>query len=174
MKVKQLLVISAVTCLLSLTSCASQVIKSPESPKPQIKALQNITVETSPQAVQKIADDVEFDIDTFLTTLRNALDSRELLAADGDFDLNVVIHDVRVRGTASAIMLGFFAGDDHLIGDAIILNRSGEVVYTYTAEASYALGGFVGGVDSTRLEWLYGKFSEIVSDELVVNRDEKE
>jgi hypothetical protein len=157
-----------------LSGCASQVIKSSESPKPEIRALQNVTVEMSPDAVQKIADDVEFDIDTFLATLRSALESRQLIAPDGDFDLNVVINDVRVRGTASAVMLGMFAGDDHLIGEAIILNRSGEVVYTYTAEASYALGGFAGGVDSTRLEWLYGKFSEIVSDELVVKRDEEE
>ena len=35
-------------------------------------------------------------------------------------------------------------------------------------------GGFGGGVDSTRLEWLYGEFSELVSDELVTKRDEKD
>ena len=144
MKTKQIVGVSFIVALLILTGCASQVIKSSEQPKPVIKAIQNLTVEMSPQAKQKIANDVEFDIDTLLATLRTALDSRQLLASNGDFDLNVVINDVRVRGTASAVMLGFLAGDDHLIGDAIVLNRNGEEVYSYTAEASYALGGIRG------------------------------
>ena len=160
--------------VLLVSGCATQVTKSPDSAKPEIRALQNISVEMSPDAIQKIAKDVAFDIDTFSVTLREALESRQLVASDGDFDLKVMITDVRVRGTASAVMLGIFAGDDHLIGDAIVLNRDGEVVYTYTAEASYSLGGFAGGDDSTRLEWLYGKFSELVSDELVIKKAEKD
>ena len=165
---------SLVLCLFLLPGCASQVTKPSGQPKPEIRALQKISVEMSPQAVQKVADDVTFDLTTLRAKLQDALESRELVAPDGDFDLRVVVKDVRVRSTASAVWLGFMAGDDHLIGDAYVLNREGNTVYTYTAEASYALGGFAGGDDSTRINWLYEKFSEIVSDELVSKRDEKE
>lgn len=157
-----------------LFGCASQVTKSGSLPKPEVRALQNVSLEMSPQAVQKIADDVEFDMESFKGVLMDALQSRELVAPDGDFDLNVVINEVRVRGTGAAVMLGFLAGDDHIKGDAIVLNRQGEEVYTYSANASYALGGFAGGDDKTRVNWLYEKFSEIVADELVTKRDEKE
>lgn len=61
-----------------------------------------------------------------------------------------------------------------MTGDAIVLDRNGESVYTYNANVSYALGGFGGGDDTTRVNWLYEKFSEIVSDELVKMRDRKE
>ena len=166
--------VSIVVALLLLPGCASQITKPAEGMKPEVRALRHVTVETSPQAVQKVADDVAFDVDALSVALQEALASRQLVALDGDFDLKVVIKDVRVRGTTSAVWLGFMAGDDHLIGDAIVLNRDGEEVYRYTAEASYAMGGLAGGDDSVRLKWLYDKFSEIVSEELATKRNEKE
>ena len=75
-----------------------------------------MTVEMSPNAKQKLAKDVGFDIDMLLATLRQDLELRQLIASDGDYDLKVMINDVRVRDTASAVLLGFLAGDDHLIG----------------------------------------------------------
>ena len=157
-----------------LIGCASQVTKPTDTPKPEVRALRTVTLEYSPQAVRKVADDVEFGMDAFEAVLMEALESRQLIASDGDFDLNVLISEVRIRGTGSAVWLGFLAGDDHITGDVIVLNREGEEVYTYNANASYALGGFAGGDDATRVKWLYEKFSEIVADELREKRDEKE
>lgn len=174
MKIRRAAWISTGLCFFLFSGCASQVTKSPDQPKPEVRALREIAVEMSPQAVQKVADDVTFEIGVLRGRLQHALASRELIAPDGDFDLRVVIKDVRVRGAAAAVWLGFMAGDDHLIGDAYVVDRNGDTVYTYTAEASYALGGFAGGDNTTRINWLYDKFSEIVSDELVVKRDAKE
>ena len=81
-----------------------------------------------------------------------------------------MVNDVRVRSSGSAVMFGVFAGDDHLEADVIVLNRMGEEVYKFSANASYALGGFAGG-EGTRIGWLYGKFSEIITEELVAARD---
>lgn len=167
-------VVSLFFSSLLLFGCASQVTKPTDSPKPEVRALRTVSLELSPDAVQKIANDVEFDMESFKSVFIEALESRQLIASDGDFDLNVVINEVRVRGTGSAVWLGFLAGDDHITGDAIVLNHEGEEVYTYTANASYALGGFAGGDDATRVNWLYEKFSEIVADELRTKRDEKE
>lgn len=166
--------VGPVVLLILVSGCASQVTKPTDTPRPEIRALRHVTLEMSPQAVRKIADDVAFDMNKFKEVLVEALESRQLIASDGDFDLNVVIKEVRIRGTGSAVWLGFLAGDDHVTGDAIVLDRTGEAVYTYKANASYALGGIAGGDDSTRVNWLYKKFSEIVSDELATKRDEKE
>ena len=174
MKATRTSLIIVVLTLLVLPGCASKVTQSPQAIKPEIRALRNVTAEVTPQAELKIAGDVEFKIDTLVAALREALKSSGLVAPDGDYDLKVAIKDVRVRSTGSAVMLGFLAGDDHLVGDAIVLNRNGDVVYTFEAEASYALGGFAGGQDSTRMNWLYEKFSDLVSEELVAKRDEKE
>ncbi|MFC1681115.1 hypothetical protein ACFL1S_04900 [Pseudomonadota bacterium] len=174
MSVAQKFASCLVVLVLLLAGCAGQVTQSTEAPKPEVRSLRNVSLEMSPKVVKKIANDVEFDIGVFKSVLMEALNSRQLLASDGDFDLNVVINEVRIRSTGSAVLFGFLAGDDHVTGEAIVLDRKGEAVYTYNANASYALGGFGGSDDTTRINWLYKKFSEIVSDELVEKRDTKE
>ena len=171
MNIKQISTIVAILALFLVTGCTTQVTRSSEASTVKVRALKNVTAEMSPQAIQKVADGVNFDINRLHATLRTALKSKQLIADDGDYDLKVVIKDVRIRSTGSAVMFGIFAGDDHLFGDAIVLDKSGEAVYTYTAKASYALGGFAGG-SSTRIDWLYEKFAELVSDELDAKRSE--
>ena len=173
MTMKRAILIHIILLFCLLTGCTSRVVKS-EGPTPEVRALQNVTVEISPHAVVKVAGSVDFDAKMLSWVLEEALNSRELMASNGDFDLKVVISDVRVRSTASAVWLGMLAGDDHLIGDAIILNRNGDEVFTFTVEAVYAWGGITSGGDSTRVYWLYEKFSDTVTDELVAKREKKE
>ena len=99
-----------------------------------------------------LADNIQFNMNTLRTTLQRWLEANDLLAPDGDYRLKVVVNDIRVRSTFNAMMWGFMAGNDHLRGDAIILNLAGEPVYEFGASASYALGGFGGGQDSARME----------------------
>jgi uncharacterized protein YceK len=170
MNIQNLLLIF--TSLVILGGCASQVTRSPDSEgdRPQVRALQHIEVEMSPRAKQRIPDSVDFSVSNLDSHVRSALESRNLVEPDGDFDLRVIINDVRLRSTGSAVMLGVFAGDDHLKADIILLNRAGEEVYTFEANASYALGGWAGGQE-LRITWLYDKLSEIIAEELVTARD---
>ena len=93
-----------------------------------------------------------------------------MIASDGDFRLKVVVTDIRVRNTFNAVMWGFMAGDDHLRGDVVVQNLAGEPVYNFDAGASYALGGFAGGQDASRINWLYEEFSEMIANELLLQK----
>ena len=157
-----------------MAGCSSQVIRpeKAEATHPVIKALLDFTVEISPDAKLQIAEDVKFDMNELRSNLDRILNEKNLVAPNGDYRLKVVIKYIRVRSTVSAVMLGFMAGNDHLRGEAIVLNLDGEPVYTFKASASYALGGFGGGQDSSRMNWLYEEFSEMVANELVLKREQ--
>jgi Domain of unknown function (DUF4410) len=167
----------AILIVLSLLSaCASQVVETDTATatKPIVKALESFSVELSPKAKQQLADDVKFDVNALYKKLELTLANRQLIAADGDFRLKVVVTDVRVRGTFSAVMWGFMAGDDHLNGDSILLRKEGdESVYQFKVKTSYALGGWAGGQDAMRMDWLYEEFSKKIADKLVALRDAK-
>ena len=42
----------------------------------------------------------------------------------------------------------------------------GNLLRKFTVDASYGLGGFAGGIEETRLSWLYEKFTEHTVNEL--------
>lgn len=160
--------------LLVISGCASHVTRHEkvDTTRPVVKALQDFTVELSPEAKQQLADNVKFDINALRSTLQRTLEANRLMAPDGNYRLKVVVNDIRVRSTFNAVMWGFMAGNDHLTGDAVVLNLAGEPVYDFEASASYALGGFGGGQDSSRMNWLYEEFSEIIADELVQKKEQ--
>jgi hypothetical protein len=166
----------AIVLIVSLLSaCASQVIEpDAATPRPTVRALKSFTVELSPKAKEQLADNVKFDPDALHKKLELALKSRGLMAEDGDFRLMISVTDIRVRGTFNAVMWGFMAGDDHLNGESIILRKDEiDPVYKFKVKTSYSLGGFAGGQDAMRLDWLYEEFSKKVSDKLVALRDSR-
>jgi hypothetical protein len=159
-----------------LTACASQVVEpdAATSTRPLVKALRSFSVELSPKAKEQLADDVKFDVNAVYKKLEITLARAQLIADDGDYRLKVVVTDVRVRGTFSAVMWGFMAGDDHLNGDSILFRQEGEdPVYQFKVKTSYALGGWAGGQDAMRMDWLYEEFSKKIADKLVALRDAK-
>jgi len=158
----------------AVAGCSTQVTrpKAASMLQPEVKALHGFTVEMSPEAKEQLADNIKFDRDEFSAMLERTLSARDLVADNGDFYLKVVVKDIRVRSTFNAMMWGFMAGDDHLKGDAIIMDREDDPVYTFGVDASYALGGIAGGQDSARINWLYEQFAEKVADELVSLRDQ--
>jgi hypothetical protein len=96
-----------------------------------------------------------------------------LVSPDGDFKLTVTVDELRVRGTFNAIFWGFMAGSDHLNGTATLTRLDGKPVGNFKVTTSYALGGFAGGQDSSRLVWLYEEFAKMLTQELVALRDQK-
>ncbi len=68
-------------------------------------------------------------------------------------------------------MLGFFAGNDHINGHATISDKDNNKVNQFEVNTSFAFGGIGGGVavikDSSRMGWLYNRFSELVLEGIV-------
>jgi hypothetical protein len=160
--------------LLVIAGCSSQITRpeNVDATRPIVKALQDFTVEMSPNAKLQLADNVKFDIKALRSTLLRTLEGNSLIAENGDYRLKVVVNDIRVRSTFNAVMWGFMAGNDHLTGDVIVLNLAGEPIDNFEASASYALGGVGGGQDTSRMNWLYEEFSEMVANELLQKKEQ--
>ena len=164
-----------VVLALGLAACASQVTRrdsAAAAPVP-VRALSSFTVTMSPSASLQLADNLKFDPAALQSMIQRALESKSLIAADGDVVLKVVIDDIRVRGTFSAVMFGFLAGDDHLNGTATLVGRDGKDLGSFGVNTSWALGGLAGGQDSARIGWLYEEFSKQLAEELAQRRDAK-
>lgn len=162
----------AVVVAIGLSACASQVTRNESSAaREPVRALVSFDVTMSAQAKSQLSDNLKFDPEALRTTIQRTLESKNLVAADGDFDLKVVIDDIRVRGTFSAIMFGFMAGDDHLNGTATIVRRDGKDMGSFGIKTSWAFGGIAGGQDTARLSWLYEEFAKSLAAELVALRD---
>jgi hypothetical protein len=58
-------------------------------------------------------------------------------------------------------MFGFMAGSDNFDGTVTLIDGNKHVKNSFDISASYALGGFAGGVNSSRLGWLSEKFAEL-------------
>ncbi len=165
-----------VLLFLAVGACSTTVTRpdDADATRPVVKALQSVTLEMSPTAKSQLADSIKFDQDELYDVLERTLDANGLMASDGDFRLRVLVEDIRVRSTFNAIMWGFMAGDDHLIGEIIILNLDDEPIYSFDVNASYAAGGLAGGQDSVRMNWLYEEFSDSVAEELKIQRDKED
>lgn len=119
------------------------------------------------------AETQKFDIAAFRGVIQRTLDAAKLVSPDGDFQLTVTVDELRVRSTFNAIMWGFMAGSDMLNGTATLTRVDGQPVGSFKVGTSYALGGFGGGLDTTRVTWLYEEFAKQLTQELVALRDRK-
>jgi hypothetical protein len=161
----------------TLAGCASQVTRSPEATtaREPVRALTSFDIGISPAAKAAMADaeTQKFDLVAFRGVVQRTLDAAKLVSPDGDFKLTVTIDELRVRSTFNAIMWGFMAGTDQLKGTATLNRIDGRPAGEFKIGASYGLGGFAGGQDSSRLAWLYEEFAKILTQELVALRDQK-
>lgn len=115
---------------------------------------------------REAADNPLFNVRELGDYVRRRLEGRDLLDVQGTHRVEVSIQHVRVRSALSAVMLGVMAGADLIEGYVRVYDQRGRQVHGYKVNASYALGGFAGGQDSTRLGWLYDKFSDLAVAEL--------
>jgi hypothetical protein len=80
--------------------------------------------------------------------------------------VDIVITDMRARSNFTAIAFGFMAGADMVKGDVITRDLRGKEIDRFEVHADYALGGLAGGMDSTRMDWLYEKFAQLTLENL--------
>ncbi|KVK92620.1 DUF4410 domain-containing protein [Burkholderia cepacia] len=114
-------------------------------------------------AQEALKDNLKFDAKKLQEKIESALDARKLLAKADSTDamhLNVEVNGIRVRSSFSAVMFGFMAGNDHVDGTVTLVDADNHQIDRFKVSASYALGGIAGGMDDTRMSWLYEKFTE--------------
>jgi hypothetical protein len=160
----------------SLSACSSGVTRSADAALAtaqfavgQGRQAGSISVSLTDDAQKQAADNLKFNHETLLATVRRALEGNNVLAKEADPALpkiHIVVTDVRVRSNFSAIMFGFMAGDDRIKGDVIVRGANGVAQQQFTISSSYALGGIAGGQDSARMDWLYESFAKRVLEEL--------
>jgi hypothetical protein len=167
--------IASASALVFLAACASGVTRSDniELAKPHFadagRKAGGISVSFSPEGQKSAADNIKFNQETLLSTVRRALEANDVLTKETDPTLakiEIIVTSVRVRSAFSAVMFGFMAGDDHIKGDVVVRDQSGREIQRFGVGASYALGGLAGGMDETRMGWLYETFAKHVLEEL--------
>jgi len=132
----------------------------------KIHGVANVTVRMSPDATKQQADNAQFSRDELGNYLRRRLESKGLVDSTATHRIDVVVTDIRVRSAVAAVMLGFLAGDDHINGVVRVMDANDQPLRSFEVKTSYALGGWGGGQDGTRMNWMYDKFSEMALGEL--------
>jgi hypothetical protein len=165
---KTLRVLLCCVALLGLVSCSANVKRHDPSSNFVYNGekFSAVRVDLSTEAEKKQADNIKFNPTELKSNLERRLNADGLFGNDQPHTVQVTVKDIRVRSTFSAVMWGFMAGDDHIYGDVVILNGDNQPLHSFEVKASYALGGFAGGQDSMRMNWLYERFAEMVSKEI--------
>ncbi len=165
------LVVGAI--LLLATGCAGTVARK-EAPEIQATAgvlkVKSVEVRTSPKAKEQLPDNIKFDLKALGATVERALSASALQEEAAGNRLDVEVTNVYVRGTFGAVMFGALAGVDNISGNVQVLDPSGRPLRSFEVSASYGFGGWGGGQDSIRINYLYEKFAELTRDQL---RDQK-
>ena len=156
--------------LVGLTACATSV-KQLETVETETHRLtgqkfENISVSLSQEAQGKLSENPTFNSDEFKNVVKKKFEESNLMSTTSEYSININVTDVRTRSTFTAIMFGFMAGDDHIVGTVTVTDKGGKTIKSFEISASYALGGLAGGQDSMRMNWLYEKFAELTIAEL--------
>ncbi len=157
--------------LVALSGCATNVQRFADSDNPRpIRAnetIMNVVVSLSDEGRKELANNADFDQSSLLAGVKRQLQAKQLFVetASGDA-LEIKITSMRVRSTFNAVMWGFMAGSDNVTGEVYLRDPSGKQLNHFQVHASYALGGFVGGIQSVRWDWLYNKFAELTVENL--------
>jgi hypothetical protein len=167
--------VAALSALSLLCACAADITRSADTAltKPhfveQGRQAGQLQLTLTGDATKQLTDNLKFNQNTLLDTVRRALEANNIIAKDSSSTLpsiEILVTDVRVRSNFSAIMFGFMAGDDRIKGDILVRAPSGVAVQQFTISVSYALGGLAGGQDDARMSWLYESFAKKVVEEL--------
>jgi hypothetical protein len=157
--------------VLFCSGCASGYTRGPEpGAATAFKAssenpISEVTVELTPKVQEQLKDSLKFDQQALLRTVELALSNRQLLSQEkknGVFVLQIMVTHVRARNTFNAVMWGAMSGNDSIKGDITVRNATGGIIDRYHVDTSYALGGFAGGQDAARMNWLYEAFAKQV------------
>ena len=163
-------VLGALAVAVSVAGCSSGVTREADSPATQGQAVSRlpvaeVSIRLSPEAQKLVADNPKFDAERLRQTVRRYLDANGLLQPGAGATAEIVLTEFRVRSTGAAIVFGVMAGTDNVTGDVAVRDRNGNPLRKFKVNASYGLGGAMGG-DDTRLSWLYETFAEHTLAEL--------
>ncbi len=154
-------------CVVMLSACSGtiQTDNRVRGDASRVEGFAQVSAVLTPEATRQLADSPQFNREELVAYMRRRLEGRGLLSGTASHRVEIVITDLRVRGTFAAVMFGFMAGDDHVNGRVRILDDRGQALRSFDVRASYAFGGAAGG-DSTRMNWLYDKFTDLATVEL--------
>lgn len=161
----------AVSLVVFFTGCASSVKRDSivSAPIAAIERIFDTKVTMTAEAQTKLADNIKFSIADLTSTVNRTLEANKQFDKDAAHALEVSVTSFRVRGTFSAVMFGVLAGTDSLDGNVVVKDKAGKLLRKFDVSATYALGGWGGGQDSTRLNWMYEAFAKKISEELAKN-----
>lgn len=147
-----------------LAGCASTVTHSPEPARggtaaaPIEPRVGRLELRLSGEAQKMAADNPVFSVDQLRSTLERTLRERGVLVAGHPQVLEIELVRLRARSTGAAVWAGAFAGTDQVAGNIVLRGADGRALRSFNVDASYGLGG-VAGIESTRMNWLYDRFS---------------
>ena len=124
-----------------------------------------INTDVTVEVREKLKDSFKFDQAALKRTVELALTNNQLFDAakkETGLTLAILVTHVRVRSTFNAVMWGAMSGNDAIHGEVVVKDSSGATFDTFKVTASYALGGWGGGQDGLRLNWLYEAFAKEV------------
>lgn len=158
----------AVLLVLFLAGCAGTIQRESLSGAKKIEGgtYHNVEVVLTDAARRMQGENPQFSVRELSDYVRRRLEAQELLQADGRYRVEVTIESFRVRSAVAAVLLGIMAGTDSIDGYVRVYDSGGRQVHGYKVNASYGLGGWGGGQDGTRMNWMYDKFSELAVAEL--------
>ena len=147
-----------------VAACSSGITRAPEVSlqTPQFAETDQragaLVVELYDASKTAAANNETFNQRELSDTIRQALLARNKLAESPNAALpriEVTITSVRARSNLSAIVLGMFAGTDHIKGAVVVRSADGGELQRFTVNAEYAFGGLIGGLEGVRMNWLY-------------------
>jgi len=173
---KRLRSVSMLLCILPLIlgACSSNVTRYPASTLNGYRLsnsskVANVSIFLSSDAKAELQDNLKFDQEELRKYVERALSSYGALDSTKRGQLptiEILVTRIRIRSSFSAIIWGVMAGADSVTGDIIIKDVTGKEIDHFKVAASYALGGYSGGQDSTRLNWLYEAFAKEMLKEM--------
>lgn len=160
---KHIKVIATFAVMMFLAACSGTVKNMSGYENYRYQGEQYATVKLSvPEEITK--EFIKFDQTALKNVILSKLKAENLMDTPQatTYAMEVNIDSVHVRSTGAAIMFGFLAGSDSIKG-RVNLKNGEQVINSFNVDASYGAGGLVGGVDGTRMEWLYQKFAELIA-----------
>jgi Domain of unknown function (DUF4410) len=152
-----------------LSGCAGTVksdMKEGATSATKLLGVFEITTQVAPSASQKIVDNPQFNRNELADWVKRRLDAKGLMAPGAKNKVEITVTDVRIRSAVTAILLGVLAGGDVITAQVRLIDENQRQVRSFEVSASYAFGGYAGGQDSLRMNWLYEKFSDLTLAEL--------
>jgi hypothetical protein len=130
------------------------------------RTVKNVTLSLTDEAKKLVADNVKFDSEQLRSTVERALIAQGLVKPESSQTMEIQLTSFRARSNVTAVLFGFMAGNDNVEGIVTVKDGAGAVLKRAKINASYALGGLAGGMDGTRMGWLYEEFAKLTIAEL--------